>query len=190
MPQCWSAIPREASTLHRLLGIQPARPEGRYIDGRKLAADIVVVDEASMVDLGLMACLFEALAPDARVILLGDHNQLASVAPGAVLGDLVRAGSCECYSEEFLKKYVATGQSLPQELAAQGATKALDDCLNVLTNNYRFSATSGIARISSAVAAGDAQGAAALLEAADGDVGWHALPKASAACCQPQGQRC
>ena len=175
-----SAIPREAATLHRLLGIQPARPEGRYIDGRKLPIDIVVVDEASMVDLGLMACLFEALPPDARVILLGDHNQLASVAPGSVLGDLVRAGSYDCYSDAFLKNYEATGQSLPQGLAASGATGVLDDCLNVLTNNYRFSSTSGIARISTMVAEGDAQGATALLEAADGDVGWHALPKASA----------
>ena len=84
--------------------------------------------------------------PDARVILLGDHNQLASVAPGAVLGDLVRAGSCECYSEEFLEKLCRDRAEPAEELAAQGATGALDDCLNVLTNNYRFSATSGIAR--------------------------------------------
>ena len=173
------AIPREAATLHRLLGIQPRRPNGRYSEEHTLPVDIVVVDEASMVDLPLMCALFEALRPDARVILLGDHNQLASVAPGSVLGDLFRAGACECYSDTFLQGFSAAGQTLPDGLL-DGQAGVLDDCLNELTTNYRFSATSSIACVGRAVAAGDAQGVAGLLEkAADGDIGWHVLPKAT-----------
>jgi len=169
-------IPREASTLHRLLGIQPRRPQGRYTDGRKLPVDIVVVDEASMVDLSLMCALFDALHPDGRVFLLGDHNQLASVAPGAVLGDVFSAGSCNSYSEAFLEGFSAIEQVLPEGLTA-GSAGALDDCLNELTTNYRFSESSGIARLSTAVTSGDAAGAAVLLEAAETDISFHPLPK-------------
>ena len=175
-----SSVAVEARTLHRLLGMQPSRPQGRYTDGRKLPFDIVVVDEASMVDLPLMACLLEALEPYARLILLGDHNQLASVAPGAVLGDVVRAGSCDLYSAGFLQAANATGLSLPDEVAVQGAAGALDDCLNELTINYRFSSESGIARLGCAVTAGDADGALELLEQAEsGDIGWRPLPVAA-----------
>jgi len=180
-PEIREAIAGEAVTLHRLLGLHPRRPDGRYTLGRRLPADIVVVDEASMVDLPLMACLLEALSPDARLLLLGDYNQLASVAPGSVLGDLYRAGSCERYSAEFVSAFAAAGQSLPAEAVVQQGTGALDDCLNELTTNYRFSAESGIARLSRAVTAGDADAALALLDPAGGDdIGWSALPAAGA----------
>ena len=131
-PGIRDAIAREAVTLHRLLGLHPRRPDGRYTQGRTLPADIVVVDEASMVDLPLMACLLEALAPDARLLLLGDYNQLASVAPGSVLGDVCRAGSCERYSAEFMSAFAAAGQSLPEGTPLQQGAGALDDCLNEL----------------------------------------------------------
>lgn len=178
-PEIKSAIAGEAVTLHRLLGLHPRRPAGRYTQGRTLPADIVVVDEASMVDLPLMACLLEALAPDARLLLLGDYNQLASVAPGSVLGDVCRAGSCERYSAEFLRGFAAAGQSLPDEALIQQGAGALDDCLNELTTNYRFSAESGISLLSRSVTSGNADAALALLEPAGGeDIGWSALPAA------------
>ncbi|HOU89754.1 MAG TPA: exodeoxyribonuclease V subunit alpha [Polyangiaceae bacterium] len=81
----------EASTLHRLLGV---RPDGtvRHHAGSPLAAEVVVVDEVSMVDLVLMRQLVEALLPDARLVLLGDRDQLASVEAGCVLADLVGSG--------------------------------------------------------------------------------------------------
>lgn len=81
----------EASTLHRLLGV---RPDGsvRHGPGSPLAADVVVVDEVSMVDLALMRVLLEGVAPDARLVLLGDRDQLASVEAGSVLADLVGVG--------------------------------------------------------------------------------------------------
>ncbi|MFS0706436.1 AAA family ATPase, partial [Cellulomonas sp. 179-A 9B4 NHS] len=82
--------PLHASTLHRLLG---SRPGGgtrfRHDRTHRLPHDVVVVDEASMVSLPLLARLLEALRPDARLVLVGDPDQLASVEVGAVLGDLV-----------------------------------------------------------------------------------------------------
>ena len=79
-----------ASTLHRLLGYRPgSRTRFRHDRDNRLPHDVVVVDEASMVSLTMMARLLEALRPDARLVLVGDPDQLASVEAGAVLADLV-----------------------------------------------------------------------------------------------------
>ena len=88
-------MPETAQTLHRLLG---ARPQGggmvwRHDADNPLACDVLVVDEASMIDLALMARLLSALPPQARLILLGDRDQLASVDAGAVFADLCTAGA-------------------------------------------------------------------------------------------------
>lgn len=80
----------EASTVHRLLGWRPgSSTRFRHHRDHHLPHDVVVVDETSMVSLPLMARLLEALRPDARLLLVGDPDQLASVEAGAVLGDLV-----------------------------------------------------------------------------------------------------
>jgi exodeoxyribonuclease V alpha subunit len=80
----------EASTVHRLLGWRPGyRTRFRHDRTHHLPHDVVVVDETSMVSLPLMARLVEALRPQARLVLVGDPDQLASVEAGAVLGDLV-----------------------------------------------------------------------------------------------------
>lgn len=86
-----SAVPTTASTLHRLLGVRRGSPQFRHNSDNPLAADIVVVDEASMVDLAMMGKLVDAIKPGARLILLGDKDQLASVESGAVLGDFIRS---------------------------------------------------------------------------------------------------
>ena len=79
-----------ASTLHRLLGWRPDNHSRfRHHRGNRLPHDVVVVDEASMVSLSMMARIVEAIRPDARLVLLGDADQLASVEAGAVLHDLV-----------------------------------------------------------------------------------------------------
>lgn len=90
-----AAMPETAQTLHRLLG---ARPQGggmvwRHDADNPLDCDVLVVDEASMIDLALMARLLAALPPQARLILLGDRDQLASVDAGAVFADLCTAGA-------------------------------------------------------------------------------------------------
>ena len=83
-----------ATTLHRLLGWRPeARSRFRHDRTNRLPVEVVVVDEASMVSLTMMARLLEALRPSTRLVLVGDPDQLASVEAGAVLGDLADAGS-------------------------------------------------------------------------------------------------
>jgi exodeoxyribonuclease V alpha subunit len=84
-------IPHTANTLHRLLGAKPPSPYFRHSADNPLVFDLVVVDEASMVDLALMSKLVDALKPRAKLILLGDKDQLASVESGAVLADLIAA---------------------------------------------------------------------------------------------------
>jgi len=82
------SIPEKVSTLHRLLGPINQSNNFRHNAAKPLSCDLLVVDEASMIDLALMSKLLAALAPDARLILLGDQDQLASVESGAVLSDL------------------------------------------------------------------------------------------------------
>jgi len=80
----------KASTLHRLLGWRPdSSTRFRHDRGNRLPHDVVVVDETSMVSLTMMARLLEAVRADARLVLVGDPGQLASVEAGAVLADLV-----------------------------------------------------------------------------------------------------
>ncbi|MBU1139349.1 MAG: exodeoxyribonuclease V subunit alpha [Proteobacteria bacterium] len=86
-----AAIPGQAHTLHRLLGVRRFSPYFFHHGDNPLSYDVVVVDEASMVDLALMSKLVDALRPGSRLILLGDRNQLASVESGAVLADLIAA---------------------------------------------------------------------------------------------------
>lgn len=85
------SIPLQASTLHRLLGVKRHSPFFHHNGDNPLSYDVVVVDEASMVDLALMNKLVDALHPGTRLILLGDKNQLASVESGTVLADLISA---------------------------------------------------------------------------------------------------
>mgnify|MGYP000886246139 CR=1 FL=1 len=92
-PALLDLVPLDAKTLHRGLGLLPDRPsEVRYHAGNLLPADIVIVDEASMIDVGTMARLLQAVPPRAHLVLIGDRNQLASVECGAVLGDLCGVG--------------------------------------------------------------------------------------------------
>lgn len=85
------AIPTQAQTLHRLLGVKQHSAKFRHGHENPMSWDVVVVDEASMVDLAMMSKLVDALKPGARLLLLGDQNQLASVETGAVLGDCINS---------------------------------------------------------------------------------------------------
>ena len=83
-----SLIPDSAQTIHRLLGVKPFTNKFRHNKANPLHLDVLIIDEASMVDLSLMAKLIEALPSHARLILLGDKDQLASVDTGSVMSDL------------------------------------------------------------------------------------------------------
>ncbi|WP_415847321.1 AAA family ATPase, partial [Tsukamurella strandjordii] len=96
-------LPRDipAQTIHRMLGFKPGSASRfRHDADNHLPYDVVVVDETSMVSLTIMCRLLEALRPDARLILVGDPDQLASVDAGAVLGDLVTRGVTRVPSPE------------------------------------------------------------------------------------------
>ena len=138
----------ETATLHRLLGF---RANGRPAAGadHPLTHDVVLVDEASMIDLNLMATLLEALPERTRLILLGDPDQLASVEAGAVLSDL-------CAGMVKPTKGHATNHN--------SAAPSLNSCVTVLRHNWRFSNSSGIGQLAGAINAGDADGALAYLD--------------------------
>lgn len=172
------SIPDAASTIHRLLGSIPGTPYFRHNESNPLPADIVVIDEASMVDLALMSKLVQALSPQARLILLGDKDQLASVEAGAVLGDICDIGEELCYSEEFLRACEnLCGCRLGAKYASLGKRKKPKDSIVQLQRSYRFSGDSGIALLSRAVRDGDADTAMALLKRGGyKDVAWRDVP--------------
>ncbi len=84
-------LPESVTTIHRLLGAKPPSPYFRYNEKNLLPYDLIVIDEASMIDLAMMSKLISAIKPTARLILLGDKEQLASVESGTVLADLTEA---------------------------------------------------------------------------------------------------
>lgn len=158
------AIPEEASTIHRLLGSIPGSPYFRHNAEDLLPLDVAVVDEASMVDLALMAKLFQALPADARVILLGDKDQLASVEAGAVLGDICDTGHVHGYSKRFVDELQrVTGYDLSAG-SCEDAGKGLGDSIIELRKSYRFGTGSGIGVLSRAVNVGNAAQALAILQ--------------------------
>ncbi len=162
-------IPEEVSTLHRLLGYRPFDDSFRHGPKSPLPYDLCIIDEASMIDLGMMAVLFEAAGPETRIVLLGDPDQLASVDTGYVLGDLCAAAtSREGHSKELAETYMQlTGKDLP---LAKSPT-LLSDAVVCLRKNYRFASHPGIGTLSEAVRIGDADSAlAVLLDAAHPDV--------------------
>lgn len=124
-------IPRDASTLHRLLGLSPTSARARFHRNAPLAFDAVVVDEVSMVDLPLMAKLAEAVRDDAMLILLGDPGQLSAVEAGDVLGALVEAAR----------------------------EPPLSHCHTHLMQSRRFDEHGALGRLANAIAAGDADAA-------------------------------
>ncbi|MBV7300033.1 exodeoxyribonuclease V subunit alpha [Enterovibrio paralichthyis] len=164
-------IPVQASTIHRLLGAIPSRVEFRHHEGNRLHLDILVVDEASMVDLPLMARLLSALPDHARVILLGDRDQLASVEAGAVLGDI-----CLGADGRYSPPRTATLSSLTGfSLAADDSVSRVSDGVCLLKKSYRFHAQSGIGQLAKAINEGNAAGLDWVLQRGFKDIALHDL---------------
>ena len=119
------AIETSASTIHRLLGIRPQSDLPTYHQQNPLPIGLLVVDEASMIDLTLMEKLMNALKPQARLILLGDKDQLASVEAGAImgeLGDFITQGYSQAHCD-YLN--AVTGE----KLQSSGQASAISDSL-------------------------------------------------------------
>lgn len=168
------ALPDEARTLHRLLGSRGDSPKVRHDAANPLALDVLVVDEASMVDLALMAKLVAALPPKARLILLGDKDQLAAVEAGAVFAELCEGRGFDAQEAADLQRI--TGQSVPVETPAS----QLGDAVVLLTHSHRFAGDSGIGELARRINAGDAKGTVALLQENRADLAWNATPKPAA----------
>ncbi|BBL75564.1 exodeoxyribonuclease V subunit alpha [Methylomagnum ishizawai] len=134
-----AAIPDTACTLHRLLGARPDSVYFRHHRDNPLPIDVAVVDEASMIDLALMAKLVDALPEHARLILLGDKDQLAAVEAGSVFGDL-------CASQGYGLDFVARLREASGVPVASSDMfpPALSNCVALLTHSHRFREDSGI----------------------------------------------
>jgi exodeoxyribonuclease V alpha subunit len=173
-----NAIPHEAYTIHRLLKPLAGTPYFRRNTENPLAADVVVVDEASMVDLALMSKLFQAVPPAARLLLVGDKDQLASVEAGSVLGDICNRQVDHGFSRSFRSKIEQlTGFKLADSVRISRNESFLQDCITVLQESYRFGAESGIGGLSRAVNIGDVKAAlACLTDPAETTIAWHPHP--------------
>lgn len=144
----------EVQTLHRLLGVIPNSGRYRYHKNHKLPVDLLVVDEASMVDLSLFAATLDALPGHAQLVMLGDKDQLASVEAGAALADLCTDAVESGYTEARVDWLASvTGCKIDKWLATQGVRGdlQLNQHLVMLRESHRFSADSGIGRLASAV---------------------------------------
>ena len=159
-----AGIVEEASTIHRALGVATgSRIRVRHDADHPLPADVVIVDEASMVDVALMRRLVQAVPERARLVLLGDRDQLASVEAGAVLGDIC-GDAAPAYSGALRERARDVfGEDLPSpELVGPGG---MGDHIVQLVHSHRFGARSGIGSLARAIQRGDADAVVALLHA-------------------------
>ncbi len=168
-----------ASTLHRLLGARGTTGRFRHHRGNRLPHDVVVVDETSMVSLTMMARLLDAVRPDARLVLVGDPDQLASVEAGAVLGDLAAASGPEepglqdalVACGAFRADRLPLGSGEQQAAAGPGEPcppRRVEHGVVTLTRNWRFEGT--IAAFAAAVQAVDADRAVELLRSGSAEL--------------------
>ncbi|MDY0226220.1 MAG: exodeoxyribonuclease V subunit alpha [Desulfomicrobium apsheronum] len=164
-PELAACMNQGAQTVHRLLGWSAGG--FRHNQGNRLALDMLVVDEASMLDLELTARLMEALPEHARLVLLGDRNQLASVEAGAVLANLCREEAVNAFSDRFA---AAVAETCTIKLPVTQRPAPLADHVVELKKSYRFGPDSGIAALSELIRDGKAQEAAALLEERHADL--------------------
>lgn len=172
-----NAIPTDVKTIHRMLRPKSNSPYFHYHRENTLPADIVVIDEASMVDLALMSKLVQAIPMNARLILIGDKDQLASVEAGSVLGDICDRDNLHGFSEEYCKQILQiTNEDLSAVIDKPASSPGLQDCIVVLRTSHRFTADSAIAGVSREVNRGNADKVIRLIEnAADSSIMWHEM---------------
>lgn len=149
----------EVKTLHRLLGVTEHNDQGRYNAERPLPLDVLIIDEASMIDISLMAKLMRAMPAKARLILLGDSQQLASVESGAVLANLSESEQ-GAFTADFVTQFPSLGLSAT---ADENPSALLTDSFVRLQHSYRFDKDSLVGQLAEHVNAGDAETAIELL---------------------------
>jgi exodeoxyribonuclease V alpha subunit len=164
------AIPADVATVHRLLGLRRDSRRPRHDAGDPLQLDVLVVDEASMLDLEMMAALLAALPDESRLILLGDRDQLASVEAGSVFGDLCRRAEKAAYTPATRRWIAAASDATVPAGADEGSL--LEQHIVMLRKSHRFTRDSGIGRLAAAANHGDGGAVAAVLSHGHGDLAW------------------
>jgi len=148
-------IPHDTQTIHRLLRVIPNSPNFQFNEDKKLNIDVLLIDEVSMVDLGLMTRVFRALPEHCNVILLGDADQLPSVSAGSVLSDLAQR-PFKGYSIDnanFLNEL--TGFDVPKNSQSKELGSSMGNSVTFLTKSRRFDGEGGIGLIAQAVISGN-----------------------------------
>ncbi len=153
-------LPRQASTIHRLLGWNTRGFQ--YNADNLLPVDCLLLDETSMVDQGLMASLLQALPETCRLILLGDRDQLESVEAGKVLGDITGHGQPLTLSDERARQLATLlGETPPVEISEN--TPDIANYIAHLSYSHRFAGGGGIGKLATAVNNSEAENAITLL---------------------------
>lgn len=170
------AIPSETYTIHRMLKTIPGSPYFYHNPKNPLSADIVVVDEVSMVDLALMSKLISAVKDDTRIILIGDRDQLASVEAGFVMSDICDRDNIHLFSDCFYRQFEELTHC-KMEISSNRlkASPGLYDCMVVLKKSYRFTDKSGIGELSKAVNNGKIDDAFSILQNNAGQIDWEKI---------------
>lgn len=139
-------LPKHAHTVHKLLGADHNGSNFKFDQNNQLPYDLVVVDEASMLDITMWVRLIRAVGPETKLVVLGDKDQLASVEAGSILGDI--CGGDNRFSEQISAAIGnLTGASIPTVKNAP----SVNDCIVFLTKSYRFGEQSGIQKLAEAI---------------------------------------
>lgn len=172
-----AAIPETASTLHRLLGVRLNSANFRYSQSYRLPLDVLVIDEVSMIDLALMTKVLEAMPDHAKLIMLGDRDQLASVEAGAVLGEIASLQAYDLLFSNYIHQL--TGIDLAQEgFSGVFDSTSVSSCVMALKHSFRFGTQPGIGALVSAVKAGQAADALEVLQSGTfSDVAWQDISR-------------
>lgn len=190
LPDTTANIPTQCSTIHRLLGVKSNSVFFRHNAELRLNIDVLVVDEASMIDLPLLAKLLMALPDHCRLILLGDSHQLASVEVGSVFSDICSLKQGENYFSDGLAHTLIqlTAQqgwgpntsedmrSLFHENDIPGSEPPFTDNIIFLTKSWRFDAHSGIGQLARAVNNGNVASTFEVLNSPHDDITWFSEP--------------
>lgn len=170
-PALRERLPRDAQTLHRLLGVRRGSVQFLHNARRPLPFDLVIIDEASMLDLALAAKLVDAIGPQTRLVLLGDKDQLASVEAGAVFSEISTPPQWSPQHSARLRPLAGFDPVTAMAEPADNTLSPLCDASVWLQRSYRFARDSGIGRLAAAIRRGDA--ATALSEMRAGACLWH-----------------
>ena len=152
----------ESMTLHKLIGARPGRVQPRHHSHNPLPYEVVIIDEASMIDLPMMARTFEALADDARLVLIGDKDQLHSVESGMVLGDICGGRASAELSRDRSALLAEFGVADLPHVEKPGGRIA--DHIIYLEKSHRVKDEGGINKLALAINTGDADTALSLFE--------------------------